>query len=320
VPKKSHEMNLHARKQSQVAVAGLSLLLAIAGCSSASSGGGTGGSHGEGSGGSGNGSGGASSGGSPGSGGASTGGSPGSGGASSGGSPGSGGASSGGSPGSGGASTGGSPGHGGAASGGSGQEGGRSGGAGRTGSGGGGTSTGGGGGGSGSGFTLTSPDHTDNAKFDSKFTCAESPPRSGQMVGKLNNGINPELDWAGAPSGTMSFAITFLDTTLIDANMASFGNHWALWNIPASVMQLPQGTTMLSGALMAAKQTGVFLAPCAQSVMNNMDDQYEFTIYALPTATLTVSGSGVMNVRDALKTASPLATAVLRGHSGQYGK
>jgi phosphatidylethanolamine-binding protein (PEBP) family uncharacterized protein len=295
-------MNVHARQHSQVPVAGLSLLLTvlvtIAGCSSASSGGGTGGSRGDGSGGSGNGSGGASSGGSPGSGGASSGGSPGSGGAASGGAPGSGGA----------------------ASGGNGQEGGRSGGAGRTGSGGGGTSTGGGGGGSGSGFTLTSPDHMDNAKFDSKFTCAESPPRSGQMVGKLNNGINPELDWAGAPPGTMSFAITFLDTTLIDANMASFGNHWALWNVPASVMQLPQGTTMLSGALMMAKQTGVFLAPCAQSVMNNMDDQYEFTIYALPTATLNVSGTGVMNVRDALKAASPLATAVLRGHAGQYGK
>ena len=308
-------MNLHNRKHAPIVVAGLSLVLTVAACSSASTGAGTGGSPANGSGGgSASGSGGSSS-----SGGASSGGSSGSGGAASGGTSASGGAASGGTSASGGAASGGSSASGGAASGGNGggQEGGRPGGGGRTGSGGGGGSAGGG---SGSAFSLTSPTHVDNAKFDPKFTCAQSPPRAGQMVGKLNNGINPELDWAGVPPGTMSFAITFLDATLIDANMPSFGNHWAIWNIPASVMQLPEGTTMLSGALMMAKQTGVFLAPCAQSLMNNMDDRYEFTIYALPTATLTVSGTGVMNVRDALKAASPLGTAVLHGHAGQFGK
>jgi phosphatidylethanolamine-binding protein (PEBP) family uncharacterized protein len=160
----------------------------------------------------------------------------------------------------------------------------------------------------------------DGAKFDTKFTCAESPPLSGKMVGGLGNGINPELDWSGVPAGTMSFAITFLDTTLIDANMANLGNHWAAWNIPATAIKWPQGTlTSLTGDLMGAKQTGAFLSPCAQSLMGGMDDKYEFTIYALSTATLNVSGMSVANAVAALKAATPLATAKLKGHSGLKG-
>jgi len=238
-------------------------------------------------------------------------------------------ASSGGAPGSGGATTG-SGGAAGGASASGGAAGGAIGGGGRggntSGSGGhaGGPASGSGGaaGSSGGGsLTLTSPTHTDGAKFDSKYTCAESPPASGKTVGGLGNGINPELDWSGVPAGTMSFAITFLDMTLINAGMDSLGNHWAMWNIPASVMKLPEGTTMLSGDLAMAKQSGAFLAPCAQSLMNNMDDQYEFTVYALSTATLNVSGTSVANARTALKNAasSILGTAVLKGHAGLKG-
>jgi len=198
-------------------------------------------------------------------------------------------------------------------------------GGGSTGSGGSGGSSGSGGsaGSSGSDFTLTSMHQMDGAKFDTKYTCAESPPESGQMTGKLYNGVNPDLEWANPPAGTMSFAITFLDTTLIDAKMDSLGNHWAIWNIPATVMSFPEATKTLSGTLANAKQSGMFLAPCAQSLMNNMDDQYAFTIYALSTATLNVSGTGVANARTALSTAMTagqvLGTAVLHGHAGKYG-
>lgn len=177
---------------------------------------------------------------------------------------------------------------------------------------------------SGGGLTLTSADQADGAHFASKFTCQESPPLSGKTVGGLGNGINPDLEWANAPSGTMSFAITFLDTTLINAGMDSYGNHWAIWNIPASVMSFPEGTTTLSGALANAKQSGTFLAPCAQSLMNGMDDQYAFTLYALSTATLNVqNGTGVAQARTALMTAMSagqvLGTAVLHGHAGLKG-
>lgn len=332
---------MNSSKLMKFATAGFGLALILGGCSSSSNNppGGSGGSS------SGTGGTTSSSGGSTGSGGhTSTGGTTGSGGVSSsggtigsggttasGGTTGSGGtASSGGATGSGGATTG----SGGAAAGGASASGGAAGasvgGGGKGGAssgsggkaGGSGSGSGGSAGGSGSGsLTLTSPTHMDGAKFDSKYTCAESPPLSGKMTGGLGNGINPELDWSGVPAGTMSFAITFLDMTLINAGMDSLGNHWAMWNIPASAMKLPEGTTMLSGDFAMAKQSGAFLAPCAQSLMNNMDDQYEFTIYALSTATLNVSGTSVANARTALKNAasSVLGTAVLKGHAGVKG-
>ena len=326
---------MHNSKPRGLALVGLGLAVALGAC-------GSGGSPAGGSGGSSSSGGAQGSGGAPGSGGASSGGATGSGGvASSGGVPGSGGtggASSGGSTGSGGvvgsggaigsggasSSSGGSDGSGGAggapggatggASGGSsGGEGGRGAG-GRSGGGSSGSATGGAGGTPATGsFKLTSPNHMDGAKFDAKYTCASA---GGMLMG----GSNPELDWSGAPAGTMSYAITFLDQTLIDANMAQLGNHWAIWNIPASVMKFPEASgAMLSGDLMTAKQSGKFFPPCAQSVMNGMDDQYEFTIYALPTATLNVTGSSVANAVAALKSATPPATAKLKGHAGVKG-
>ncbi len=171
------------------------------------------------------------------------------------------------------------------------------------------------GGGSTSGFALTSPDHAEGAKFAKDYTC-------DAMNGTFGSGVNPELDWSGAPSSTMSYAITFIDTTLGDTNQ--LGQHWAIWNIPATVMKFPKATGMtLSGDLAAAKQTGKFLTPCAQSVMNGMDDQYEFTVWAIPTATLNVSGTNptVAQVLTALKALSPKPpTATLHGHAGLKGK
>ena len=126
----------------------------------------------------------------------------------------------------------------------------------------------------------------------------------------------------------MSFAVTFLDTTLITAggSNTALGEHWAIWNIPATTMSLPEGLTgTLSGALAAAKQSGTFLAPCAQSLMDNMDDQYEFTVYALSTTTLDGNHrpSSVHTARTALMTAMTanqvLGTATLKGHAGLKG-
>jgi phosphatidylethanolamine-binding protein (PEBP) family uncharacterized protein len=171
------------------------------------------------------------------------------------------------------------------------------------------------GGGSTGGFALTSPDHMEGAKFAKDYTC-------DAMNGTFGAGVNPELDWSGAPSGTMSFAITFIDTTLGDTNM--LGQHWAIWNIPATVMKFPKATGMtLSGDLATAKQTGKFLTPCAQTVMNGTDDQYEFTVWAIPTATLAVTGASptVAQVLTALKAISPKPpTATLHGHAGLKGK
>jgi phosphatidylethanolamine-binding protein (PEBP) family uncharacterized protein len=139
------------------------------------------------------------------------------------------------------------------------------------------------------------------------FTCA--------ATGMLGTGINPELDWSGAPAGTMSFAITFIDTKL-GANMAT-GQHWAIWDIPATASEFPKGTTTLTGALAGAMQTNKYLAPCPSG-----NDTYEYTLYALSSATLNVTGAsgsgtansaGVAKVLAALAAVTPLATATLHG-------
>ncbi len=179
-------------------------------------------------------------------------------------------------------------------------------------------------------LVLASTDQAEGAKFDGKFTC---------NGGSLGSGINPELHWSGAPAGTLSFAITFIDTSIgVDQGM---GQHWAAYDIPASVMEVAQGGfgKTLSGDLANAKQANPlgsgFLAPCAGSVKNGMDDNYEFKIFALSTASLTVSGTSVANVLEALgelnssgKLTNPapmpnsaiLATATLHGHAGVKGQ
>ena len=157
----------------------------------------------------------------------------------------------------------------------------------------------------------------DGAKFDGKFTC---------NGGSLGAGVNPELDWSGVPAGTKSFAMTFIDTTL--GEDSQFGQHWAIWNVPwdpatGKVTMFPEALPMtLTGDLATAKQSGKFLTPCAQSLMNNMDDQYAFTLYALSTPTLNITGTSVANALTALRaaTATTLGKVVLKGHAGLKGK
>jgi phosphatidylethanolamine-binding protein (PEBP) family uncharacterized protein len=293
---------MRAPNLSRSAMTILGLAVALAGCGSSSSGGGTGGSPGTGgesSGTGGSGTGGVhATGGTPGTGGVvSTGGVVGTGGS------GTGGTSTGGQTGTGGAGTGGASGNGGhAATGGNG--GGATGSAGQSGT----------GGTSGGAFSLTSPDQAEGAKFGSMYTCAAS-------NGTFGSGVNPELDWTGVPAGTKSFAMTFIDTKIGADN--AMGQHWAIWDIPANVTEFPKGTTTLTGALAGAMQTNKYLAPCPSG-----NDTYEYTLYALSTDTLTVSGAsgsgvsnspGVAKVLAALKLVTPLGTATLHGTSGPMG-
>jgi len=174
-----------------------------------------------------------------------------------------------------------------------------------------------GGSGGGGTFALTSPTHKDGDHFDAKYTCAA-------MNGTFGAGVNPELDWTGVPAGTKSFVMTFIDTTI--GEDMSMGQHWAIWNVPwdgTKVTMFPEGLGQtLSGDLATAKQSGKFLTPCAQSLKNNMDDQYEFRLYAMSTETFNVTGTTVAAVVMALKSSESmiLGKAVLKGHAGLKGQ
>lgn len=90
-------------------------------------------------------------------------------------------------------------------------------------------------------FDLHSDDITDG-----------TPLATAQVSGKMGAGgddRSPQLAWSGAPEGTQSFAVTVYDP---DAPTASGFWHWAAFNIPAAVTELPSGasgTAMPEGAV-----------------------------------------------------------------------
>jgi len=150
--------------------------------------------------------------------------------------------------------------------------------------------------------------------FAKDFTCAA-------MNGTFGAGVIPELNWTGVPAGTMSFALTFIDTKIGEDK--AMGQHWAAWSIPAAATKIAKGTTTFSGDLAGTKQTNKYLAPCPSG-----DDTYEFALYAL-SAPLSVTGAegtatsnsaGVAKVLAALKAVTPLGKATLHGTSSAMGK
>jgi len=154
-------------------------------------------------------------------------------------------------------------------------------------------------------FTLTSPVQAEGMKFAAKYTCA---------LDGFNGSVLPELKWTAGPPGTMSYAITFIDVTLATTNNPN-GYHWAIWDIPATSSGLPEAFT--DAASLGAKQTGNFLGPCPNFGSSGNTDTYEFTLYALSTPTVNVSGTGPSTVKPAqtLFAGNNLGTAKLSGTS-----
>jgi phosphatidylethanolamine-binding protein (PEBP) family uncharacterized protein len=104
-----------------------------------------------------------------------------------------------------------------------------------------------------------------------------------------NKMVMPALAWTAGPDGTLSYAITFIDTFLYDMD-DPLGNHWAIWNIPADTLSLPKSMKMADTPA-GSTQTGNFLGPCP-SFGGTANHTYAFTLYAMPTATVEVSTQG----------------------------
>jgi Raf kinase inhibitor-like YbhB/YbcL family protein len=139
-------------------------------------------------------------------------------------------------------------------------------------------------------FTLSSPDLAAGT-FDSKFIL------SG--FGCTGSNVSPTLRWSNVPAGTKSFALQVHDP---DAPTGSGFWHWAVYNIPATVTELPQGAGNSSNALPAPAFGGAndFLDTGATGVNGNYGGpcpptgdkphRYVFTLYALAVADLEAAG------------------------------
>jgi len=175
----------------------------------------------------------------------------------------------------------------------------------------------GGSGGASTGLTLTSPGWTASANctVDNRTACPSFPKENiGTSIGGDNK--SPAFNWTAGPSGTQSYALTMEDLTFIQSGKPTV--HWVIWNIPATTLMLPAGLdTAAMPAVPAGSSQKSFSGNGFQG-SGKCGNVYEFTLYALPTATYTGSSTSQTAVRDGLA-ATNAPSAKLRARSAEPG-
>jgi len=116
---------------------------------------------------------------------------------------------------------------------------------------------------------LNSSGFADGSPIPSKYTCD-------------GNDVSPPMKWSGVPDGTKSLALICDDP---DAP-AGIWVHWVMYNIPATVTELPEGVPTSDAVLGSARQ-GVndfrrigYGGPCPP---RGNPHRYYFKLYALDT-------------------------------------
>jgi len=125
-------------------------------------------------------------------------------------------------------------------------------------------------------MTLTSKDIAP----DAPIATAQIYPRCG------GDNISPELTWGGAPAGTKNFALTMIDVSVKPSDWS----HWIVVGLTAEVTSLARGAkTLPSGATAVASNFGnaMYDGPCPPT--GSGVHEYQLTIWALPTATLSIA-------------------------------
>ena len=132
----------------------------------------------------------------------------------------------------------------------------------------------GGGGGIPAPLKITVSGYSDGGDIPDKYTCAAKPP-----------GGSPQIEWSGAPAGTMSFALIFHDGDVHPGKTFSDVTHWIAWNIPATSTGLPAGVA--AGDLPDGTKQGAniargnaYMGPCPPP---GLPHHYTLEVYALDT-------------------------------------
>jgi Raf kinase inhibitor-like YbhB/YbcL family protein len=123
-----------------------------------------------------------------------------------------------------------------------------------------------------------------------------------QKYGKKAENVSPPLDWQGAPEGTRSFALSFVDLHPVARDYV----HWLLTDISPQLSSLPEAA--------ASKPPGwTEIKPYVGPFPPSGTHDYEFTLYALPNDRLGLQpGATLEAFRRAVEQRS-LATATLIG-------
>jgi Raf kinase inhibitor-like YbhB/YbcL family protein len=145
--------------------------------------------------------------------------------------------------------------------------------------------------------------YSDGGEIPSKYTCAVKPA-----------GGSPQIDWSGAPSGTMSFAVIFHDGDVHPGKTFSDVTHWIAWNIPASAKGLPAGVAAgdlpdgtKQGANIARQNS--YMGPCPPA---GLPHHYTLEVYALDSTLDLASGASRDDLQKAIS-GHILASGVYNG-------
>jgi Raf kinase inhibitor-like YbhB/YbcL family protein len=124
-----------------------------------------------------------------------------------------------------------------------------------------------------------------------------------QKYGKKAQNLSPPLEWQGAPEGTRSFALAFVDIHPVARDYV----HWLVADISPQLNSLPEGAG--GGRNSDLLEVKPYVGPFPPSGTHD----YEFTLYALGTDRLGVGpGVTLQQFRQAAEQNS-LATATLIG-------
>jgi Raf kinase inhibitor-like YbhB/YbcL family protein len=117
-------------------------------------------------------------------------------------------------------------------------------------------------------------------------------PHVSGVMGAGGEDRSPHLAWSGAPDGTQSYAVTVYDP---DAPTASGFWHWAAFNIPADVNELPSGASasgMPSDAVQLKNDSGTVGYTGAAPPPGHGPHHYWVVVHAVDVPTLDIPAEG----------------------------
>jgi len=132
--------------------------------------------------------------------------------------------------------------------------------------------------------------------------------------------ISPAVKWSGAPAGTKSFAITLYDP---DAPTGSGWWHWLLYNIPATLSELPahagdaDGKHLPPGAVQGRTDFGAVGFGGACPPAGDKPHRYIFTVYALKIDKIDVPPGSTAAMVGFMLNANQLAKSSVTAHYGR---